>query len=304
MRTYFFLPFFLVLTLTTTSQVRYVDDLFRTDKPESLEYAFKENKSLKLDLYQPLNDTLSKRPIIVFMHGGGFSGGVRDGEAEQRFARNSVRKGYVFASISYRLTRKGKGFNCATPQAEKMETFRLSAEDVVDAVRFLIKNDSLFGIDKSKIILAGSSAGAEGVLTAVYNDDLIFNNLPAYRNFEPAAIVSFGGAIPDRRYIVKSNAVPAVFFHGMKDHLVPYLTASHHFCTEEDPGYFILSGARDLADSLKSLDQSYMICTFRNLGHEAANVPFEFLGIIYQFLNDVVVENKFFQAEYVQDYKP
>lgn len=298
-----FLLLFLVFIFFAQAQVRYVDDLFRADKPQTVEYAFKENKSLKLDLYQPLNDTLKKRPIIIFMHGGGFSGGARDREAEQRFARTSARKGYVFASISYRLSRKGKEFNCTTPQAEKMETFRLAAEDVIDAVRFLMKNDSLYRIDTSKIILAGGSAGAEGILTAVYNDDLVFNNQPAYRNFEPAAVVSFGGAIPDIRYLVNSNAVPAVFFHGMKDNLVPFQTASHHLCAEEQPGYFILSGARDMADRLKTLNQSYMICAFRNLGHEAANVPFEFLGIVYQFLNDVVVENKFFQAEFVQDYQ-
>lgn len=293
----------LFLTTETKAQVRYIDDLYQVDKPQTFEYALKGNQSLKLDVYKPQNDTAKARPLILYMHGGGFSGGKRDGQEEVRFARTSARKGYVFASISYRLSRKGKSFNCSTPLAEKMETFRWASEDVIDAVRFLIKNDSVFGIDKTKIILAGSSAGAEGVLTAVYNDDFIFNNQPAYKNFEPAALISFGGAIPDRRYLVKSNAVPAVFFHGIQDVLVPYTTASHHFCDENEPGYFILSGARDLADRLKELDQSYMICTFRNLGHEAANVPFEFLDIVYNFMNDVVVNKEFFQAEFVQDYK-
>ncbi|MBU2525212.1 MAG: alpha/beta hydrolase [Bacteroidetes bacterium] len=293
----------LLIGISTGAQERYRDDLFTSTPALTLEYAVKDKQSLKLDLYQPKEDTLRKRPLIVYMHGGGFSGGKRDDKAEVNFARISARKGYVFASISYRLTRKGKSFNCTTPLAEKMETFRLAAEDVLDAVKFLLRNDSLYGIDNTRVILGGSSAGAEGVLSAVYNDDFLFNNRFAYKNFEPAAVISFGGAIPDERYLVASNAVPGVFFHGMQDDLVPYKAASHHYCGEDEPGYFMLNGSRTLADKLKTLDKSYMICSFKNLGHEAANIPFEFLDDVYHFLKTVVVDHEFFQAEFVQNYK-
>ncbi|MDZ4149032.1 MAG: alpha/beta hydrolase [Flavobacteriaceae bacterium] len=293
---------FMIASTSLFAQKRYLDNLFVPLPAVTYDYAVKGKETLKLDFYEPNNDPERKRPLIVFMHGGGFSGGSRNGKPESDFAKDAVKKGYLFASISYRLTRKNKTFNCTTPLAEKMETFHLAAEDLLDALQFLIDRDSTFRIDPTKIILAGSSAGAEAVLSAVYNDDLIFNSQPAYRNFEPAAVLSLAGALPDVRYMIMDNAIPGVFFHGSIDQLVPYDTESHHFCNPNESGYMILDGSRKVVDKLKSFNTSYMLCTFNNLGHEAANIPFEYLSIIYNFFNEVVIKGKFYQAEFAQDY--
>lgn len=296
----------MALTLVASTQLfaqkRYIDNIFVPGPSVTFDYAVKGIEILKLDLYEPENDTETKRPLIVFMHGGGFSGGSRNAKPEVNFAKDAARKGYLFASISYRLSRKGKSFNCTTPMAEKMEAFHLAAEDLRDALQFLIDRDSIFRIDPTKIILAGSSAGAEAVLTAVYNDDLIFNNQPAYQNFEPAAVLSLAGAVPDVRYMLPQNAVPGVFFHGAVDQLVPYDTDSHHFCNPDNPGYMLLDGSKKIVEKLKSFNASYALCNFTNLGHEAANIPFEYLSIVYHFFDEVVIQGKFYQVEYAQDY--
>jgi carboxylesterase type B len=61
------------------------------------------NTTLKLDIYQPSGDTETNRPLLIFVHGGSFIGGSKtDGDMVamcQRFAK----KGYVTASIDYRL---------------------------------------------------------------------------------------------------------------------------------------------------------------------------------------------------------
>jgi para-nitrobenzyl esterase len=59
--------------------------------------------SLKMDIYQPTGDVETARPLIIWAHGGSFQGGTStDGDVvalSQAFAK----KGYVCASINYRL---------------------------------------------------------------------------------------------------------------------------------------------------------------------------------------------------------
>jgi acetyl esterase/lipase len=79
--------------------------------------------TLKLDFYS-LNRSFSEnRPLIILVHGGGFSSGKRDGADEAEFSRKMARKGYAVASISYRLTRKGESFGCDCPAQTKIGTF-------------------------------------------------------------------------------------------------------------------------------------------------------------------------------------
>ena len=53
--------------------------------------------ALKLDLYQPTGDTATKRPVLVYVHGGGYSGGdkatVPAVDFAQNFARARLRRG-------------------------------------------------------------------------------------------------------------------------------------------------------------------------------------------------------------------
>ena len=58
---------------------------------------------LMLDVYSPPDsDTRASRPAIVFAHGGGFKGGGRF--IGQDLGEEMAKRGYVFFSISYRLT--------------------------------------------------------------------------------------------------------------------------------------------------------------------------------------------------------
>src|SRR5690606_15036729 len=108
-------PLILCFILTSGllyAQDRYTADLFKVKDPQTEIYAVKDGEELKLDIYTPLNDSMQARPLIIFMHGGGFGGGTRTNEAEVKFAEAAARKGYVAVQISYRLTRKGQSFGC------------------------------------------------------------------------------------------------------------------------------------------------------------------------------------------------
>ena len=58
---------------------------------------------LFMDIYQPQGDTATSRPLVIFAHGGSFSGGSRSSAELVHFATELAKKGYICASISYRL---------------------------------------------------------------------------------------------------------------------------------------------------------------------------------------------------------
>src|ERR1041385_6518935 len=73
-------------------------------------------EALKMDIYYPdmSLDTMTKRPLIVSMHGGGFSVGSRTVNAG--FCEEFALRGYVSATIDYRLYSSCSGNICSCPQ--------------------------------------------------------------------------------------------------------------------------------------------------------------------------------------------
>ena len=111
-------------------------------------YASRAGQDLQLDLYLPQN-ARGRWPVIVFLHGGGWSGGTRTTGPD--FKRFFAQDGFAVASIEYRLT----------PSV----TFPANVEDVKTAIRWLRANHDRFGLNPTRIGLWGTSAG--GHLAAV-----------------------------------------------------------------------------------------------------------------------------------------
>lgn len=268
-------------------QERYIDAIFSDIKISTLVYA----DTLALDFYSAKDDRNSDRPIIVLVHGGGFASGKRNNPLEKEFCTAMAQKGYAVASISYRLVRKGKGFGCDCPAVDKIETFQYISEDILSACKFL-KNQAQLNFDPRKIILAGSSAGAEGVLNTVFmQNHYAFKNLP-YENLSFAGVVSFSGAVLNADYITSETAVPTFLVHGANDRLVPYGTDPHHFCEEGAEGYLILDGSRTIAQKIADLGHSYMLLEDPNGNHDWANLGFAHTSSIARFIKEVVLEGK------------
>lgn len=107
-------------------------------------------RPLHLDLYRASADK-TPRPLVVFVHGGGWwAGNQRAASAFLDFPAvlaNLAQRGYVVASIEYRLSREAP--------------FPAQLLDVQEAVRFLRANAARLGIDPAKVALWGMSAGAQ-----------------------------------------------------------------------------------------------------------------------------------------------
>lgn len=267
------------------------------------QYAEKDGQQLELDVYQTDNPEKLSRPVLVWVHGGGFSGGKRDNGMEVRLMEAVAKQGYVGVSITYRLLRKGEktGFSCDCPRSDKIKVFKESAYDTWDAIHYIYSQKEKFQIDPAKIIVGGSSAGAEAILNAVYLKDWLFETESKYDDIQIAGVWSQAGAIVDERYISAHRAVPGVFFHGTKDNLVPYATAPHHYCDPARAGYIWLDGSATITKKLKEHQSSYLLYTYLEAKHEIAGVQFEELPVVFDFFEALFSGKKLIQQEVIID---
>ena len=98
---------FLFLYSYTFSQCngRYQNSIFsNVDTIKDVNYSdiFNDNFH-KMDIYMPSGDTEVNRPLIIFIHGGSYIGGDKSGPDCVDFCETFAKKGYVTASVNYRL---------------------------------------------------------------------------------------------------------------------------------------------------------------------------------------------------------
>ena len=80
---------------------RYNTEIFTNVNKITLVYSSVYN--LEMDIYQPDGDLEINRPVIIFMHAGSFTGGTRDMADMVTLCESFAKRGYVTASIDYRL---------------------------------------------------------------------------------------------------------------------------------------------------------------------------------------------------------
>jgi len=123
------------------------------------------NTSLKMDIYQPTGDTEINRPLLIFVHGGSFIGGSKTDGDMVSMCQKFAKKGYVTASIDYRL-----GF-FPFDSANAVKAVVRAVQDLRAAVRYFYKDKqttNTYKIDTNNIYVGGSSAGAITSLHLAY----------------------------------------------------------------------------------------------------------------------------------------
>jgi len=205
--------------------LRYRDEIFSAaDKVADIPYGSAVNEqgqtqSLTLDVYRPRGDTVTRRPLIIWVHGGGFRGGNKTSPEIVDEANTFARKGYVTASISYRLSSTG----CVGggPIAQCIDAINAAREDAQAAVRFFRARASTYGVDPTRIAIGGSSAGAITALNVAYRSHLPGNSGNPGPSSAVAAAVSLSGAVIFTGDVGPGDAA-ALLFHGTDDGLVPH----------------------------------------------------------------------------------
>lgn len=98
-----------------------------------------------LDLWLP-KASKAKAPLVLYVHGGGWKRGSKDSATGRAKPVHYPAQGYAFVSINYRLV----------PAA----TVEQQAADVAGALAALLSRADALGIDRTKVVLMGHSAGA------------------------------------------------------------------------------------------------------------------------------------------------
>lgn len=251
---------------------------------------------LKLDIYSPSNDTVADRPLIVLVHGGGFKEGSRDEPSTVSAAENMAKKGYVVASVDYTLLKKKVTMYCDSSAEFKLKTIGEACTDVAKAVMYLHEYRESFKIDGSKIILFGSSAGAEIILNLAYNKSRVLSEQHQLAMPEIAGVISISGAVLDADNISWHNSVPGIFYHGTSDPIVPYDRNSHHSCSESEPGYLPMYGSKVIMEKLKEVNMSFLFYGYLNREHDIFNLPLDDFQEAFKFIHRVILDRNFYQA--------
>lgn len=110
-----------------------------TTADRNVEYG-KQHERQKLDVYVPKGD--GPFPLVVWVHGGGWEGGSKDG-GNPTLAL--LGQGYAVASVNYRLSQHA--------------VFPAQIHDVKAAVRFLRANAKKYKFDPDRVGAVGASAG-------------------------------------------------------------------------------------------------------------------------------------------------
>lgn len=152
----------LTVTITVTdineTAQRYLERVFQTvDVQQGIEFA----PGLFLDLYVPSGDSATDRPVMIVASGGGFV--AQDRENVEPIAREFAQRGYVAATIDYRVLAR------QPMTADELSIAGIQAtHDMFAAVRF-IRADSLatnqYGTRPDATFVSGESAG--GVMAAI-----------------------------------------------------------------------------------------------------------------------------------------
>ena len=179
------------------------------------------------------DDGIKNKPVVVFIHGGGWRNGDKDQLTFQVF--NVARKGFVGVSISYRLISESP--------------FPACIEDVKQAIRFLKSKENELPIDVERIGVWGYSAGAHLALMIALSPNNVFktNDYTEYNSeiktvmavAAPADFVTrikeqgnlnqlnkeLNSKIPFLKEIspityVNRNQIPVFMLHGIEDSIV------------------------------------------------------------------------------------
>lgn len=274
---------------TAYGQVMFLDSLYKKVVVTTHKFTTVNNEELGLDFYRAEGNSGSL-PLLIYVHGGGFSSGQRDSKGIAYFAKRMAQRGYAVASVSYRLTMKDIGFECDVSAAQKRQAFDDASHDVMRAVEHILKNNATtFKIKDQKVVLIGSSAGAEAVLNLAY----VYDYGEVLRGFRFAGVVSMAGALTDLEVISPINAIPTQLFHGTGDALIPYSIGPHHYCQAADSGFLMLHGSGSIAERLKGTGTSYYLYTINGGSHAWAATPMnKCLDDILDFLYYDVLNSK------------
>ena len=196
-----------------------------------------ESNDLKLDIFYYQQE--KPKPLILFMHGGGFISGRK--ESYRSFCENLAKRGFVVANVTYR---QGVSKDRQAFKLEIAKAVYRAQQDAATSVRFLLHNALNFGIDTTKIIIGGSSAGGITALGVAFFSQAEWDALmPSFKSdLGPVdsissaktsdkikAVINLWGGIADTSLISGNEVrrIPVLLMHSKADENIAYELAKN-----------------------------------------------------------------------------
>jgi len=185
-----FVSFFVVMFCTQTAFVQpFLTPNYEINRIDDVEYGRGINFSgreqpLLLNIAYPINDTVPEcgRPLMIIVHGGAFITGSKQDGSVNFWMEDFAKKGYVAASIEYRLgmfhPKFFNGCNLANYECGSMadtsewhRALHRGIQDVRGAIRYLITQKETYQINPDNVFMIGESAGGFIVMGVAYDDE-------------------------------------------------------------------------------------------------------------------------------------
>jgi acetyl esterase/lipase len=236
--TILFLSIFSVSAQTSPNLLQIADRYWM--QPDVV-YGAANNTQLKLDIWYP-HDNPNPTPTLVYIHGGGWIFGSKEGAVYQFLPY--LEKGWRVVNVEYRMAS-----NSLAPGA---------VEDTRCALKWIFRNAKQYNFDTSKIVLTGHSAGGHlSLITGMLPKTDLDNRCYGDEEMKVAAIINWYGitdvndviqgknlknyavmwmgSLENKTEIAKNvsplsyvreGLPPILTIHGDKDDVVPYTHAT------------------------------------------------------------------------------
>lgn len=219
-----------------------------------------------MDFYYPTADSLESQdpfPVVVYVHGGGWTSGDKSDLALYRDALTS--KGIAVAAVDYDLA----------PQ----HVFPENIEDIKCAVRYLRAEADTYALDPDRIGAYGGSAGGHLVNLLGVSADQTQWDTGDYLDYSSAvsAVVDLYG--PTNLSIEFPGNEPDLLLEAFGDSSYDQATDQSplHYVSQDDPPFLIIHGEEDslvpfkqgqvFYDALKAVGVDATLVPVENAGH-------------------------------------
>jgi acetyl esterase/lipase len=226
-----------------------------SDITHNIPYCNSSDPNQVLDIYEPKTESPSIRPLVVYVHGGGWRHGDKSNSVLANYGPVILEHGNVLASLNYRLSTKVKAPS--------------QSQDITCALTYLRARSGSLKINPHRIILMGDSAGGQLVsLEALkYESHATIAGVVDLYGVTNIAIQIKAGHLAGRN---------AVLYLGSTDAAVIAGSNPVNFVTPDAPPFLLIHGR---SDSIVSINQSRQLATsLRSVGVAADLIEVQHAG--------------------------